>query len=165
MLHSLRFRLIVMAIVVAIIAVACVGFLSRRSTLSEFREYVTRNEETDLERFRVEFTEHYQRQGSWEGAQSLLERIGTATGKQLVLVDQQRRPLATFPSDLLQANIQITADDSLTWQREERRGKESIIRDRKSTRLNSSHQIISYAVFCLKKKKKNIKLHNRYTHM
>src|SRR5258708_24284905 len=28
--------------------------------------------------------------------------------------------------------------------------------DRKSTRLNSSHQIISYAVFCLKKKKKVI---------
>src|SRR5258708_30849780 len=27
------------------------------------------------------------------------------------------------------------------------------ITDRKSTRLNSSHQIISYAVFCLKKKK------------
>src|SRR5258708_14399681 len=27
--------------------------------------------------------------------------------------------------------------------------------DRKSTRLNSSHQIISYAVFCLKKKKKH----------
>src|SRR5258708_28129379 len=32
---------------------------------------------------------------------------------------------------------------------EQRRG----IGDRKSTRLNSSHQIISYAVFCLKKKK------------
>src|SRR5258708_29799869 len=30
-------------------------------------------------------------------------------------------------------------------------------RDRKSTRLNSSHQIISYAVFCLKKKKKELK--------
>src|SRR5258708_19172522 len=28
--------------------------------------------------------------------------------------------------------------------------------DRKSTRLNSSHQIISYAVFCLKKKKTTI---------
>src|SRR5947207_4669764 len=27
-------------------------------------------------------------------------------------------------------------------------------RDRKSTRLNSSHTVISYAVFCLKKKKK-----------
>src|SRR5258708_16885419 len=31
----------------------------------------------------------------------------------------------------------------------------SIHRDRKSTRLNSSHQIISYAVFCLKKKTKH----------
>ena len=30
--------------------------------------------------------------------------------------------------------------------------------DRKSTRLNSSHQIISYAVFCLKKKNNKIKL-------
>src|SRR5207244_11331775 len=29
--------------------------------------------------------------------------------------------------------------------------------DRKSTRLNSSHQIISYAVFCLKKKKEKTK--------
>src|SRR2546429_3657842 len=30
-----------------------------------------------------------------------------------------------------------------------------LVRDRKSTRLNSSHGYISYAVFCLKKKKKN----------
>src|SRR5258705_5754650 len=32
--------------------------------------------------------------------------------------------------------------------------------DRKSTRLNSSHLGISYAVFCLKKKKQLIKAHN-----
>src|SRR5690554_7435080 len=31
----------------------------------------------------------------------------------------------------------------------------SLLPDRKSTRLNSSHVRISYAVFCLKKKKKN----------
>src|SRR5256885_5624830 len=41
--------------------------------------------------------------------------------------------------------------------------------DRKSTRLNSSHLVISYAVFCLKKKTKNIlsfetyKCSNRYS--
>src|SRR2546422_1679242 len=39
--------------------------------------------------------------------------------------------------------------------------------DRKSTRLNSSHGYISYAVFCLKKKKKHIKRNekhmNKYT--
>src|SRR5436190_18341666 len=35
--------------------------------------------------------------------------------------------------------------------------------DRKSTRLNSSHTVISYAVFCLKKKKKKKKkLHQRH---
>src|SRR2546426_12840934 len=31
---------------------------------------------------------------------------------------------------------------------------ELVVGDRKSTRLNSSHLVISYAVFCLKKKKK-----------
>src|SRR5258708_26425404 len=35
--------------------------------------------------------------------------------------------------------------------------------DRKSTRLNSSHQIISYAVFCLKKKKIEKTQNHHYT--
>src|SRR5205807_9607537 len=39
--------------------------------------------------------------------------------------------------------------------RRERDPRERV--DRKSTRLNSSHLVISYAVFCLKKKKKKIK--------
>src|SRR2546422_5274883 len=33
------------------------------------------------------------------------------------------------------------------------------LEDRKSTRLNSSHGYISYAVFCLKKKKNSLKSH------
>src|SRR5256885_12732014 len=33
--------------------------------------------------------------------------------------------------------------------------KRIIVEDRKSTRLNSSHLVISYAVFCLKKKKRD----------
>src|SRR2546428_5817632 len=38
--------------------------------------------------------------------------------------------------------------------------------DRKSTRLNSSHDQISYAVFCLKKKKKNKSQRKmRHTHL
>src|SRR5256885_7301366 len=41
-----------------------------------------------------------------------------------------------------------------------KRGPKAVVvlpQDRKSTRLNSSHLVISYAVFCLKKKKINIK--------
>src|SRR5437762_10763859 len=39
-------------------------------------------------------------------------------------------------------------------------GRAEAPRDRKSTRLNSSHRCISYAVFCLKKKKNN-NIHQR----
>src|SRR4030043_1815047 len=38
--------------------------------------------------------------------------------------------------------------------RERRRPERGAVEDRKSTRLNSSHGYISYAVFCLKKNKK-----------
>src|SRR2546426_2650191 len=38
----------------------------------------------------------------------------------------------------------------------ELRGAMTLGEDRKSTRLNSSHLVISYAVFCLKKKKKEM---------
>src|SRR5256885_10740195 len=37
--------------------------------------------------------------------------------------------------------------------------------DRKSTRLNSSHLVISYAVFCLKKKKNRTIVETRVTHI
>src|SRR5690606_40609408 len=39
---------------------------------------------------------------------------------------------------------------------EERVWLQELLQDRKSTRLNSSHVKISYAVFCLKKKKKEV---------
>src|SRR5438445_5275053 len=42
------------------------------------------------------------------------------------------------------------------------KGQAPKTRDRKSTRLNSSHANISYAVFCLKKKKKK-KIHKQHT--
>src|SRR5688572_31822742 len=46
------------------------------------------------------------------------------------------------------------------WPRAASDGRRAIVvtRDRKSTRLNSSHSQISYAVFCLKKKKKKYRL-------
>src|SRR5260221_5296783 len=37
-----------------------------------------------------------------------------------------------------------------------RQSQNVLFEDRKSTRLNSSHTVISYAVFCLKKKKKHV---------
>src|SRR3712207_8434843 len=46
---------------------------------------------------------------------------------------------------------------------ETREALAAIERDRKSTRLNSSHANISYAVFCLKKKKKKASIELNHT--
>src|SRR2546430_3842181 len=50
--------------------------------------------------------------------------------------------------------------DRVNYHTIERQMYRALYRDRKSTRLNSSHSQISYAVFCLKKKKK----HNKEIH-
>src|SRR5256885_3522743 len=48
----------------------------------------------------------------------------------------------------------VTQGASISARRSLASAAGSSTRDRKSTRLNSSHLVISYAVFCLKKKKK-----------
>src|SRR5258708_32057203 len=71
---------------------------------------------------------------------SVSEVIGTSNDMAAItaLLDN---PSAQIREELLDRLVE-RAPAAIAWQ------------DRKSTRLNSSHQIISYAVFCLKKKKK-----------
>ena len=61
------------------------------------------------------------------------------------------------------AHLAIDAgfDDLIPRARETGMAAVSVKKDRKSTRLNSSHDQISYAVFCLKKKKKTNKTHTK----
>src|SRR2546429_1084456 len=54
-------------------------------------------------------------------------------------------------------------DDSIAWIANPNLNTVTRLKDRKSTRLNSSHGYISYAVFCLKKKKEN-EYHHESTH-
>src|SRR3712207_8988727 len=68
----------------------------------------------------------------------------------------ERATTALLDADLVLAESVIAADekiDSLQVALEERAIVLIARQDRKSTRLNSSHANISYAVFCLKKKK------------
>src|SRR5438874_13695427 len=60
-------------------------------------------------------------------------------------------PSKTHPMDMLRTGVSMLSafDKDLSDN-----SHDANIRDRKSTRLNSSHVEISYAVFCLKKKKK-----------
>src|SRR2546426_8706292 len=52
-------------------------------------------------------------------------------------------------------SFQDSRSERILRRLQSRLGSRRRIRDRKSTRLNSSHLVISYAVFCLKKKNKN----------
>src|SRR5947207_11413056 len=68
------------------------------------------------------------------------------------LFRSQRRPAARRPQ-AEDGSAGRMDSDSVPRQSRSREDPR-ILRDRKSTRLNSSHTVISYAVFCLKKKKK-----------
>src|SRR5438034_6318319 len=65
--------------------------------------------------------------------------------------------LDPFTPTLMDDGISLHERGRFTLPRWGHRGRRrpSPLEDRKSTRLNSSHTVISYAVFCLKKKKKN----------
>src|SRR5207244_9984912 len=63
------------------------------------------------------------------------------------LSDAAVLPVRSVGSSVLE--FQAVLDDPLARRFQ---GGHELLRDRKSTRLNPSHQIISYAVFCLKKK-------------
>src|SRR5690606_40119457 len=66
------------------------------------------------------------------------------------LIGAARNKLARWFLDTPQADALIFVDSDISW----KCGALTALakRDRKSTRLNSSHVKISYAVFCLKKK-------------
>src|SRR2546422_11639371 len=86
--------------------------------------------------------------------------MGGIQGSELDYVVLFEKPFLKFER-LLLTSMQTFArshaafrEAMITWLGEKLWVKRLIQRDRKSTRLNSSHGYISYAVFCLKKKNK-----------
>src|SRR5438034_8881064 len=77
-----------------------------------------------------------------------------ACGSRLLQLSRRTRQSPQSPKLSVRGSQTLAAGDS-TSQPAER----DDVGDRKSTRLNSSHTVISYAVFCLKKKRKRKKQH------
>src|SRR5256885_10908754 len=66
----------------------------------------------------------------------------------------RRPPRSTlFPYTTLFRSSEVQPQPYARWTQSPEVATIAPLRDRKSTRLNSSHLVISYAVFCLKKKK------------
>src|SRR3989454_9038280 len=71
-------------------------------------------------------------------------------------VSHEHEQVFPFVELLVQRGIaRVDTEDRRHHELRGRRDHDYVLRDRKSTRLNSSHLVISYAVFCLKKKKKD----------
>src|SRR5690606_40840934 len=73
----------------------------------------------------------------------------------LFTVEQVRQVRRQLRLDHTRLAHRIRELDRVRGTQGDHRGAHAAAADRKSTRLNSSHVKISYAVFCLKKKKKN----------
>src|SRR5437588_5904538 len=69
-----------------------------------------------------------------------------------------------FSPDVASSSGYARCRTNLRAQRTGLRSKKTMLRqaDRKSTRLNSSHTVISYAVFCLKKKTQKLTMKQRF---
>src|SRR5690606_39630692 len=70
------------------------------------------------------------------------------------LADGQSIPLSEFASRAAEDGMMLSAEATFSFPYPEETTPKYLPVDRKSTRLNSSHVKISYAVFCLKKKSK-----------
>src|SRR3712207_8729211 len=71
----------------------------------------------------------------------------------VLLVPPPCRRVGQLGHEALDLRVQLAELVAVDVQRVEQLAVDVELRDRKSTRLNSSHANISYAVFCLKKKK------------
>ena len=73
-----------------------------------------------------------------------------------IALDWEKRTLNGLEATASKGRVQVRRCFELTWPTSDtNEAAEPGQTDRKSTRLNSSHVVISYAVFCLKKKNKN----------
>ena len=95
-----------------------------------------------------------------------LEDIGEYTGAQFVNLSRVSKEVVSEVADIYRtcSAFKNLPDDEVDWRKPFRFMPECPehlpVVDRKSTRLNSSHDQSSYAVFCLKKKKKvHAKMH------
>jgi signal transduction histidine kinase len=105
---SLRVRLFLVQVIVVLVAVEAIALFARQATNREFQRYLERGGALRDKRFDATFGMYYADNGSWDGIQPLVERMGQALGQQLVLVDPSGVVLADSSRVLL--GQEITAD-------------------------------------------------------
>jgi len=94
MFRSLRFRLLLMMIIVAMVALGTVALFAHQTTTNEFQRYVERGGDIRRGRFESMLVMYYDQNKSWDGVQPLVEQISQISGDRVILTDREKRVLA-----------------------------------------------------------------------
>lgn len=117
MIHSLRFKLLLVTVIVSGLAVATVAFFSSRATKLELKRFVESADETKLEGIRDLLTEHFRKNQGWDGVAVSLEQVSRLSNKRLILVNNDGKPIAIWPEDVSSFEIEIKPDNTLILRR------------------------------------------------
>lgn len=104
-MSSLRIRLFLVQVIVVLVAVETIAMFARHAANSEFQRYLQRGSVQRDKRFDATFGMYYAENGSWNGIQPLVERMGQAFGQRLVLVDPSGLVIADSARALLGQGI------------------------------------------------------------
>jgi signal transduction histidine kinase len=117
LIHSLRLRLFLVTIIVSVISIGALVLFSSQITILKFQEYVAADAATSLQAAGAELANHFAQNQRWDGAGSVLERMGKIAGKQFILVDSGRKVMGTSGGVLSQAEIEVSSDNdvSVKW--------------------------------------------------
>jgi signal transduction histidine kinase len=101
MFHTLRFRLLVVLILVVVAVVGGMAFFNTLATTRMFTRYEEDRRMTRHQRFEGLLTQHYAQNESWSDVQPVVERMGQIMGERMILVGEAGQIVADSAGELV----------------------------------------------------------------
>ena len=108
---SLRFRLVVGAVILVALAVGIVAYVATYRTRTQFSQLLTRDQLLQYNRQLTVLEDYYRQNGSWEGIQTLISRLGKQSGDRIVLTDASGREVGTYNAELFRSS----SEEGTSW--------------------------------------------------
>lgn len=100
MIHSIRFRLLLMMIFILLLAVSLMALLASLTTSRQFNRYVEVDESMRLERFVEVLSSYYDERFSWRDVDALVDQMALITGTDVALVDANGQIIAASSDNI-----------------------------------------------------------------
>jgi signal transduction histidine kinase len=117
--RGLRLRVALLTTLVACASIAAVAWYAARVSADAWRRQLRPTPPAAMREMAASIAEAAQQGGSvdWARAQRTLSKRASETGKQLIVFDSTRRPVVAAPPDLLEREVSLGLDGTVSWQR------------------------------------------------